>query len=170
MEPAIDEKLRDSLTAVLEAGLSENALKTIKKSADEITARIQDDIEWNLKTELAAQLSDYVADMASRAVTELLGGNWKLMRRYLHCEQGGWNARSDGANFAPKDIERQHPVIHGELFEAECITLRRKIAEAHRDLLASERILDLEDQVKSLVAQVNKLEREKEEMYQRYRA
>ena len=168
MTSAIDEKLRDELTATLKAGITDDAVNAIKKAADEIVQRIQDDIEWRIKDELAADLSFYVADMASRAVTALLDGNWQMMRRYLKCEQGGWNGRSDGASIAPKDIERQHPVIHGKLFEGECIELRRKIAEAHRDLLASERILDLEDQVKSLVAQVTKLEREKKEICERY--
>jgi len=165
----IDEQLRDSLTATLQAGITDDTIKTIKKAADEIVERIHDDLEWRIKSDLAGHLSWYVADMASRAVTALLDGNWQMMRRYLTCEQGGWNGRSDGASIAPKDIERQHPVIHGALFEGECIALRRKIAEAHRDLLTSERILDLEDQVKSLVAQVNKLEREKEANFERYR-
>ena len=155
----IDEQLRDDLTATLQAGITDEALKAIKKAADDIATRIQEDVEWRIKDELSGQLSCYVADMASRAVTALLDGNWQMMRRYLTCEQGGWNGRSDGASYAPKDTEQQHPVIHGELFEADCIALRRKIAEAHRDLLTSERILDLEDQVKSLVAQVTKLAR-----------
>lgn len=166
----IDEQLRDKLTATLQAGITDEAIKAIKKAADDIVQRIQDDVEWRVKDEMAGELSWYVADMASRAVTALLDGNWQMMRRYLNCEQGGWNGRSDGASFAPKHAERQHPVIHGNLFEAECIALRRKIAEAHRDLLASERILDLEDQVKSLVAQVAKLDREKKELFKRLRA
>lgn len=169
MASAIDEKLRDDLTATLQAGITDEALKAIKKAADDIVQRIQDDVEWRVKDDLAGNLSWYVADMASRAVTALLDGNWEMMRRYLKCEQGGWNGRSDGASIAPKDIDRQHPVIHGELFEGECIALRRKIAEAHRDLLTSERILDLQDQVRSLVAQVTKLEREKEAIFERYR-
>lgn len=48
--------------------------------------------------------------------------------------------------------------------------LRKQIVDAHRDLLVNERILDLEDQVKSLVEQVNKAKAEKEEMWQRYRS
>ena len=166
----IDEQLRDKLAATLQAGITDEAIKAIKKAADDIVQRIQDDVEWRVKDEMAGELSWYVADMASRAVTALLDGNWQMMRRYLNCEQGQWNGRSDGASIAPKDVERQHPVIHGNLFEAECIALRRKITEAHRDLLASERILDLEDQVKSLVAQVAKLDREKKELFERLRA
>jgi hypothetical protein len=43
------------------------------------------------------------------------------------------------------------------------------IVEAHRDLITDQRILDLEDQVRSLVAQNNKLAFEKEKMWQRVR-
>ena len=49
------------------------------------------------------------------------------------------------------------------------IALRAQIVEAHRDLIANERILDLEDQVKCLVLQVNKANQEKEKMWERLR-
>ena len=49
------------------------------------------------------------------------------------------------------------------------VALRKKIVDAHRDLLVTERILDLEDQVKSLVEQVNKANAEKESLYERLR-
>jgi len=88
------------------------------------------------------------------------------MIRWLSCDKRGYTGRSDGYN-TRRSIEEQHPVIHGKLFEQGCVRLRKGIVEAHRDLIASERILDLEDQVRSLVAQNNKLTREKEEMWQR---
>ena len=49
------------------------------------------------------------------------------------------------------------------------ITIKSYCTHAHPELLKSERILDLEDQVKSLVAQVRKLDVEKEEMWGRLR-
>lgn len=58
--------------------------------------------------------------------------------------------------------EEWHPVIHGTLFEAGAIELRHKIVDTHKDLIASERILDLEDQVKCLTAKVNQLNRKLE--------
>ena len=48
--------------------------------------------------------------------------------------------------------------------------MRAKTVNAHRDVLVSERILDLEDQVKSLVAQNVKLTYERERLYERVRA
>jgi hypothetical protein len=68
------------------------------------------------------------------------------MIRYLGCD--GYTGR-----------DRDHSVIHGTLFETGAIALRRKMAEAHTDLIQNERILDLEDQVRSLVNQINEKDR-----------
>jgi hypothetical protein len=57
----------------------------------------------------------------------------------------------------------------GALHDHGCIDLRKRIVDAHRELIANERILDLEDQVKSLVAQVNKANAEREAMWERVR-
>ena len=108
--------------------------------------------------------------MAGRAVEALLEGNEAEMIRWLSCDRRGYTGRSDGYN-TNRAIEEQHPVIHGKLFEQGCVRLRKMIVEAHRDLITDQRILDLADQVRSLVAQNNnnKLAREKEEMWSRVR-
>ena len=98
--------------------------------------------------------------MAGRAVEALLAGNESEMIRWLSCDTRGYTGRSDG--YGERSIERQHPVIHGKLFEPGCVLLRKQIAQAHRDLITSERIKDLEDQVASLVAQNNALEKDLE--------
>ena len=165
MTPKIDETLRDALTATLQAGLTDDAVAAVRKSLNEATTRVLDDLEWQIKDEFAGYLSTYVAEMAGRAVTELLAGNEALMRRYLNCERDSFTCRSD-SGIMPREIDRAHPVIHGVLYEGTIIELRRKIVEAHRDLIANERILDLEDQVKSLVAQVNQLEAKNERLMQ----
>ena len=101
----------------------------------------------------------------------LLAGNEKMMRQYLSCSEGCWNGRSDGEGSwgRKREMHEWHPVIHGKMSEAAAVELRRDIVNAHRDLLVNERILDLEDQVKALVAQLNKLNAEKEGLYQRLR-
>lgn len=169
MTDKIDQKLVEILQGVLAAGISDAGMERIQKSVDTIRYDIEGDIMYRLKDELAPMLADWAKDMAQRAVEELLAGNEAQMRRYLSCDSG-WTGRSTGITFAPRDIEQQHPVIHGELFEQGCVELRRDIVNAHRDLLVNERILDLEDQVKSLVAQVNKVNAEKENLWERLRA
>ena len=97
------------------------------------------------------------------------------MRRYLSCDKRGpdgqyigWTGRSDDYGFH-ESPDRWHPVIHGRLFDKGAIELRKSVAQANEALLRDERIRDLEDQVKSLVAQVAKAEAEKGRMWERLR-
>lgn len=164
----INDALRDQLTATLAAGITEDAMKGLKKKVNDLLYEIEADIDYRLKDDLAPNLVAYVAEMAQRTVESILAGNESEMRRYLGCERGAWTGRSDSRCYgAQRDIADWHSVIHGKLFEQGAVALRAKIAEVHRDLIANERILDLEDQVRSLVAQVNKANAEKEAMWQR---
>lgn len=159
---------RLALKGALEAALPDEQLEPLKKKARALADEIADSIEWSMKDNLAANLSYHVREMAGRAVNALLEGNESEMVRWLSCDKRGYTGRSDGYN-TNRSIEEQHPVIHGKLFEQGCVRLRKMIVEAHRDLITEQRILDLEDQVRSLVAQNNKLARAKEEMWQRVR-
>lgn len=164
-------KVTDDIAARLEAelskGVSEDAMKAVNKAADDIRYRIEDDIMWRLKDELAPQLTAFVVEMCEKTINALLEGNESEMQRYIQCDKRRWTGRSDSLYATPRDD--WHPVIHGTLFEQGAVKLRRAIVDAHRDLLANERILDLEDQVKSLVAQVNKARMEKDAMWERLR-
>lgn len=163
--------IAEQLTESLQKGITDEAWKSINKSVDQIRCDIEGDIEYRLKEDLAGNLSCYVADMAEKVVKAILEGNEDQMRRYLGCEHGHWNGRSDGAHgYGRKQTDaEQHPVIHGKLFEQGAIRLRKDIVAAHSEMIVSERILDLEDQVKSLVAQVNKAIFEREKMWERVR-
>lgn len=161
------EQDREALFAAIEAALPEDALKPLKKKARDLADSVAEDIEYSLQENLALNLSYHVKEMAGRVVAALLEGNEAEMVRWLSCNQRGYTGRSDGST--RRTVEQQHPIIHGKLFEQGCVALRKKIAEAHKDLIATQRILDLEDQVRSLVAQNNKMAREKEEMWQRVR-
>ena len=169
----INADLVTQLRKTLEEGLDENAVKAFRKKIDDLIASIDDDITYRLKDDLAVNLQSYVMDMVTRTINAIIEGNEREVRRYLHCEQGhpyNFTGRSTGYVGANRRIEDQHPVIHGKLHEGMYVDLRRKMFEAHRDLVTSERVLDLEDQVKSLVAQVNKANAEREAMWERVRA
>lgn len=174
----IHTEIADGLRKSLEAGLSESAVKALAKKVDDITCFIEDDIMYRLKDDMAPNLVSFVEEMARKTVECLLEGNADQMRRYLSCEKRdndgqyiGWTGRfNPGAWGARQHVVDQHPIIHGELFEQGCVRLRRDIVNAHADLLKDERILDLEDQVRSLVEQVNKAKREKEEILERMRS
>lgn len=147
-------KLRESL----DQGVSDDAMNAIRKKVEDITCYIEDDVMYRLKNDLADCLSRYAVDMAEQTIKSILDGNEDQMRHYLSCKPGYWNGR-----------DKNHSVIHGTLFETGCLQLRKRLVDAHKDILTSERILDLEDQVKSLVIQINKLERDKEELFERLR-
>ncbi len=164
--------LTEELTSQLSAGISDETFKTITKKVDDILEQAQDDLVYRLKDNLAGHLSAWVEEMAQRTVEQLLAGNEHQMRRYLGCDKGQWSGRSteDGGWGRKRLPEEWHSVIHGRLFETGTLALRKQIVDAHSELLKSQRILDLEDQVMSLVAQIGKLNREKEELYERVRA
>jgi hypothetical protein len=170
----IDEDLKKALETSLAAGISEEAMKGYRKELENLTCKIEEDLMWMLKDNLAHNLTAHIADMAERAVTSMLEGNDDQMRRYLSCDKRGedgqyigWTGRSDG--YGTRRDDEWHPVIHGKLFEQGAVALRKQVAAANETLIRDERIRDLEDQVKSLVAQLNKANAEKEEMWQRVR-
>jgi hypothetical protein len=166
----IDEDLRTAFEKEIASGLTEKAIESLQKDLRKVTDSFEDDFMWNLKDNLAYNLTAYVADMAERAVEQMLAGNDDQMRRYLSCDKRGedgqyigWTGRSDGYG------NPSHSVIHGRLFEQGALALRKQVAQANEALVRDERIRDLEDQVKSLVEQVNKAVAEKEDMWQRLR-
>lgn len=168
MTDRIDSGLRDAIQAALDDGFSGDALKSARKQIENLVYELQSDLEFNIKDNAAANLSAWVVQMAENAVEQLLAGNEDRMRRYLSCEKRGedgeyigWTGRSDYKGWGRQRSDAEwHPVINGRIHEQGALELRKKIVDAHRDLLVNERIRDLEDQVKSLVSQVNAKERE----------
>ena len=162
----IDEKLTQDLEAAIEAGLSEKAMEGFTKKIRNLSVEFEESLMWSLKDNLAYNLAAWTVDMAERALEQMLLGNEDQMRRYLSCDKRA----ADGQYIGWTGRDRDHPVIHGRLFEAGAMELRKSVAQANDKLLRDERILDLEDQVKSLVAQVNAKEREMENLRDRLRA
>jgi len=160
---------RNDLSDALDKALDGESMKKLKKEAMDLAQSVVDEIDWSLKNNLAESLSSHVASMANRVIEALLAGNESEMIRWLQCDKRGYNGRSDGYTGPNSPIERQHPIIHGLLHENQSVALRRKLFEAHRDMIVNERIADLEDQVKSLIAQVNEANRQKDAMWERVR-
>jgi hypothetical protein len=136
---ARDREFIDRLSDLALAGLAEADLKKLKKDFDDAATEALDRFEYYVKDDMAANLASYVADMASRSVKAMLHGNEAQMRRYLQCEQGGYNPRASSG--LVNDT--------GSLFEYGGLELRRKLVDAYAELLKTERILDLEAQVKA---------------------
>lgn len=168
MVDRVTDDIKAQLLKTLEEGISVDGLKRLKKTVQTFCDEIESDIEWRLKDDLAPMLAGYVQDMVIRTIDAILKGNEREIRRYLHCEQDCHQGRS-GDPYSNRDVAEQHPIIHGKLHENSCVDLRRMIVDAHRELITAERIKDLEDINKSLIAQVNKANAEKNAMWERCR-
>lgn len=159
----ITDEDRDALAAAFRDAVTDERIAPINKKARALADDIAESIEYSVRDYLATNLAYHVKEMAGRAVQAMLDGNADEMERWLNCD-----SRHTGRGDDP--TRDQHPVIHGKLFEPGAIRLRRRLVEAHRDLITDQRVLDLEDQVRSLVAQVNKANVEKERILERARA
>lgn len=140
-------ELRWKLSDAIEAGMTEEVMGRVKKKFREAMEDLEGDLDYGLKERLSSNLSDFICASAERAIEQLLAGNEERMRAYLCAQDGGYTGR-----------DRDHPVIQGKLFETGPLELRKQIVDAHAELLKSERIIDLESQVRSLVGQINTLE------------
>lgn len=179
MTDKIDQTLVSDLLNCLSGAFSDADIqKQINKAIEDVAYKAQSWVESSIKDELAPMIAGWAEEMAQRAVEQILEGNEDQLRRYLSCERRnpdggyvGWTGRSDSEYWGRQRAQDEwHSVIHGRLFEQGAVALRKKIVEAHRNLLVNERIIDLEDQVKSLVAQINKINAEKEALYERMRS
>lgn len=157
------EELRAAVERTVERGLTDEALAGFRKTLDKAAAEAHESLIYSIHEETAAEIAGAALDMADRSVKALLAGNDEEVRRYLGCPQGGWTGRSDSPQWGrERKAYEWWPVIHGNLHEGAPAALRRRIVDAHSDLIKDQRILDLEDQVKSLTALVNKEGQENE--------
>lgn len=140
-------EMRWKLSDAIETGMTEEVMGRVKKKFRDAMDDLESDLDYGLKERLSTNLADFICTSAENAIKQLLAGNEERMRSYLSAKDGGYTGR-----------DRDHQVIHGKLFETGPMELRKQIVDAHADLLKNERILDLEDQLRSLIDQVNKLE------------
>lgn len=134
--------------------------KAFKKAKASLLDDLWQDMEYGVISRMSETIEGFVRDMAGKVVEEILEGRDDQMRRYLKLD--GYTGRHEESPTygRKKDVSEAHPVIHGKLFETGAIALRKKMAQAHADLIQNERITDLEDQVASLVSQVAKKDME----------
>jgi hypothetical protein len=130
--------------------LSQHRRDGIKREIEELINE-----EYDRLDEFANEhISQVAAARAERFLEAVLEGDDDAAMKLLG-DRGGDRYRN-------VDYDTGKPwahLIHGNLFETGGIRLRRKIVEAHAELLKSERIADLEAVVDGLSQQVRELER-----------
>jgi hypothetical protein len=149
-------KFEESLTEFLERP---ETLAPLHRKIQDALTELQGQFEYWLKEDSPYNYASAVRQTVDDVLEAILLGDDELLRRYLGCPRGGYAGR-----------DKEHPVIHGKLFETGGIALRKKIVDEHAQVLKDERILDLEDQVASLVKQVNKANEDKDRMWSRLQA
>lgn len=140
---------RDEIREALDTIISDADMKKLEKQTRDIADEIASTVEYDIKENLAGWLADHVSAAASAIIEAILAGNEHEARRRLSLKP---DAYYDGRDFKPwfNTSSRLH--------ESGPVELRRKIVEAHRDLITDARIADLEAQLKGLVEKYYKME------------
>lgn len=133
---------------------------------DDRRKQVKDIVEHLIADEFAKMeesANEYISQIAARRaetfLERVLNGDEDAAIRLLGDKAGSSRYRQLGCDTGKPWAH----LIHGNLFETSGIRLRRKIVEAHVDLLRSERIADLESIVDGLTEQVKDLTRKLEE-------
>ncbi len=144
--------IRDMRSAVqvgLDVELDAATMKKLEKQARGLADEISDVVLYDIKENMASWLAEHVSSMASACIEAILAGNESEARRKLSLRP---EAYYDGRDFQPWFSHSS------ALHEAGPVELRRKIVEAHRDLITDARIADLEAQLKGLVSKYYPME------------
>lgn len=143
--------------------------------ADEIEHLAAAILTPELAAALKKKLSDELSPIWEAAVDEVIEGAAESVNRvaadrakkFLEAVLAG---KPDAAanlfgltGFDGRSIER--PVIHGKIFEADPVKLRRELVEAHADLLRDARITDLENLLEQARKQVESYQKEEQRRY-----
>lgn len=140
---------RHEICEALDTIIPDADMKKLEKQAQAIADEIASTVEYNIKENLAGWLADHVSSAASSVVEAILAGNESEARRRLSLKP---EAYYDGRDFKPWFN------TSSKLHESGPVELRRKIVEAHRDLITDQRIADLEAQLKGLVEKYYRIE------------
>lgn len=136
------DELRSAVESAITEGFRDETLAKVKNQIKTVFDEAQSDFEYWIKADIPYNLARFVEQMADQAITAMLKGDDAEMRRRLSCMEGSYTGR-----------DRDHHVIRGKLFETGALELRKQIIDAHAPLLKEQRILDLEDQLASVVKQ-----------------
>ena len=154
-----DYSATDTHETVTEPFFKKDRLKRIE---DEIQQIIRN--EHEVFQEYANQyISDLAAGRAEEFIERVLKGDDEAARVLFVSESDRYRGSGRDAG------EPWASLIHGSVFETDGIQLRRKIVEAHADLIQGERIKDLESIVSGLSKQIKGLESELESTRERLR-
>jgi hypothetical protein len=136
-------------TTVVEEFIAKGRKEQIKSAVEQL---VEDEFE-RLREYGDEYISQVAAIRAERFLERVLNGDDDAAMALLGDKHGGSRYRQDGCNHGKPWAN----LINGRLFESGGVALRRRIVEAHAELLRNERIADLESVVAGLTQQVREL-------------
>lgn len=136
---------------VARQAFSDQIKKLIQSALNEMVDAELSHIEDNC----AEHISRVASDRACAFVEKVLSGDDKAAEALFEC-----GADSRFRTLGPDKGEPWAQLIHGRLFATNAMELRKKLVEAHPDLLRNERIADLDSIVVGLENQIRKQDAE----------
>ncbi len=147
--PSLHNHNDEAAEAEAKRAMDDHQRKRLKGEIEEIV-----NSEFDRLAEYAGHfLSETAADRAARFLERVLNGDEDAITSLIGADHG--------SRYHVIGYESGKPwasVIHGRIFETNAMTLRRRIVEAHAELLSNERIKDLESVVDGLQQQIAKLQ------------
>lgn len=144
----------DEIEALTAKILTPEVAANLKKTLDDELAPIWEAAVDAVIEGAAESVSRVAADRATRYLNAVLAGDEKAAHELFGLT--GFDGR-----------KTELPVIHGAIFEAKPVELRRKLVEAHADLLKDARITDLEILLEAARRQVAEMQRREDERFRR---
>ncbi len=126
-----------------------------KNQVKKVVQQIVDDEFDRLEEHADYFIADTAAERAKRFLERVLSGDEEAARA-LFCTAHNWDrVKSCGSD---KGESWAFQLVDGNLFLTDTMEIRRRIVEAHTDLLKSEWILDLESIVEGLRKQIREMQ------------
>lgn len=145
----------DTLKEFIAKGRKEQIKRVIEELVEDEFANLQD------------YGDEYISQVAARRAEQFLE---RVLKGDDDAAMSLLGDRHDGSRYRQTACELGKPwahLIHGRLFEAGGLALRRQVVEANVDLIQNERIKDLESIVEGLMQQVRGLESDLERCRER---
>lgn len=141
---------RDEIRAALDLEIGEQDFKKLEKQSRALSEEISEGLLWNIKDNLGDWIASEIRHGAVQTIEAIIKGNMPEARRYLGLSPEG----RDGREWFGK------PWFDGfsRLHEFGGVAVRHAIADAHKDLITDERIVDLEGQIKGLCEKYHRME------------
>lgn len=137
---------RQELLEGLSVEIRDVGFKKFEKQCQSLAEEISEYALDNVKENLATWITDHVRQQATAVVEALLAGDMRTVRYYLKIED-----ECGREDYGRREwMDRPWFKYSSSLHEFGGVELRHKIVDEHKDLIANERIKDLELQLAGL--------------------